>query len=91
MTGFGGMISIELKGGLEAGKTLLNNVQVWQLAVSLGGVESLIQHPASMTHASMGPEARKAAQITDGLIRISVGIENVDELIKGLEAGLSKI
>jgi methionine-gamma-lyase len=91
MTGFGGMISIELKGGLEAGKTLMNNIEVWQLAVSLGGVESLIQHPASMTHASMGPEARKAAQITDGLVRISVGIENVDELIKGLEAGLSKI
>lgn len=91
MQGPGGMISFGLKSGLEGGKTLMNNVEVFQLAVSLGGVESLIQHPASMTHASMGKEAREQAHITDGLVRISVGIEEVKELIAGLEKGLSKI
>ncbi len=91
MTGFGSMIACELKGGLEAGKTLMNNVELFQLAVSLGGVESLIQHPASMTHAGMSKEAREQAKITDGLVRISIGIENVDEIIKGLEKGLDLI
>ncbi|MFP4527235.1 MAG: trans-sulfuration enzyme family protein [Candidatus Kapaibacterium sp.] len=91
MKGFGAMISIELKGGIEAGKILMNNVELLQLAVSLGGVESLIQHPASMTHAAMNKETREKAHITDGLVRISVGIEDVDEIIAGLEAGLSKI
>jgi methionine-gamma-lyase len=91
MTGFGAMLAFELKGGLEAGKILMNNVEIIQLAVSLGGVESLIQHPASMTHAGMGKEGREQAKITDGLVRLSVGIEDVDELIAGLEKGLSKI
>ena len=91
MDGFGGMISFELKGGFEAGKILMNNVELFQLAVSLGGVESLIQHPASMTHASMSKEVREQAQITDGLVRISIGIEDVDEIIHGLEAGLDKL
>ncbi len=91
MYGDGAMIAFELKGGLEAGKVLMDNVHVWQLAVSLGGVESLIQHPASMTHSIMSKEAREQALITDGLVRISVGIEDVDELIEGLEAGLRKI
>jgi methionine-gamma-lyase len=91
MSGPGGMISFELKKGIDAGKVLMNNVEVWQLAVSLGGVESLIQHPASMTHASIGKEAREKAKITDGLVRLSVGIEDADDLIQGLEAGLSKI
>lgn len=90
MRGFGAMIACELKGGLEAGKTLMNNIHLWQLAVSLGGVESLIQHPASMTHTGMGKEARKQAKITDGLVRLSVGIEDVDDLITGLEQGLAK-
>lgn len=90
MRGFGAMIACELKGGLEAGKTLMNNIHLWQLAVSLGGVESLIQHPASMTHAGMGKEAREQAKITDGLVRLSVGIEDVDDLISALEKGLSK-
>jgi methionine-gamma-lyase len=88
MHGYGAMIACELKGGLEAGKNLLNNIKLWQLAVSLGGVESLIQHPASMTHAGMGKELREQAKITDGLLRISVGIEDVDDLIKTLEDGL---
>jgi len=87
----GGMIAFELKGGLDAGKILMNNVKVCQLAVSLGGVESLIQHPASMTHSSMAKGVREQAKITDGLVRLSVGIEDVDELIAGLEAGFTKI
>jgi methionine-gamma-lyase len=88
---FGGMISFELKGGLEAGKTLMNNVKLCQLAVSLGGVETLIQHPASMTHAIMSRDERLKAQITDGLVRLSVGIENVDEIIDDLEQALKLI
>lgn len=91
MRGNGAVISFELKGGLNAGKTVMDNIQMWQLAVSLGGIESLIQHPASMTHASMGKEAREQAQITDGLVRISVGIEDVDELIHSLEVALAMI
>lgn len=86
--GGGGVISFELKGGLEAGKRVMNNVKIWQLAVSLGGVESLIQHPASMTHASMSKDLRLQAGITDGLVRLSVGIEDVEDLIWGLEQGL---
>lgn len=89
--GGGGIIAFELKGGIQAGKTLMDNIKVWQLAVSLGGVESLIQHPASMTHAGMGPELRKKAGISDGLVRLSVGIENVEDLIFGLEAGLKMV
>jgi len=86
--GGGGVISFELKGGLNSGKMVMNNIRVWQLAVSLGGVESLIQHPASMTHSSMSREHRLQAGITDGLVRLSVGIEDVDDLIWGLEQGL---
>jgi len=89
--GPGGMITIELKGGLEAGRLMMNSVKLFQLAVSLGGVESLIQHPASMTHFSMGKEARLAGGITDGLVRISVGIENVNDLIADLEQALKKV
>lgn len=86
--GAGGMIAFELKGGYEAGEKMMNTVKFCQLAVSLGGVESLIQHPASMTHASMGKEAREAAGISDGLVRLSVGIENVDDIIKDIEQAL---
>lgn len=88
MSGHGGIISFGLKGGLEAGRRLMNSVRLCALAVSLGGVETLIQHPASMTHASMGREARERAQITDGLVRISVGIEDVGDLISDLEQAL---
>lgn len=88
MKGGGAVIACELAGGLDAGKHLMNSLQLFQLAVSLGGVESLIQHPASMTHAGMGKEQREQAKITDGLIRISVGIENVDDLIADLEHAL---
>ncbi len=90
MSGFGGMISFELKGGLEAGKIVMNNVRLCLLAVSLGGVETLIQHPASMTHATMGAAQREQAKITDGLVRLSVGIEDVNELIDDLDQALSK-
>lgn len=89
--GHGGMITFEVKGGLEAGRVLMNSVKLSQIAVSLGGVESLIQHPASMTHLSMGKEAREAAGISDGLVRFSVGIENVDEIIADLDHALNMV
>lgn len=89
MKGFGGMISFELKDGYNAGKILMDNIKLWTLAVSLGGVESLIQHPASMTHSSMDRSVRVQAKITDGLVRLSVGIEDVEDLISALDDGLN--
>jgi methionine-gamma-lyase len=89
MEGPGGMISFELEGGIDAGRRMMNSVRLCGLAVSLGGVESLIQHPASMTHASMGADARRRARITDGLVRLSVGIENVDDIIADLDRALA--
>ena len=86
----GGMISFELEGGFSAGKTLMNNVKLHTLAVSLGDTDSLIQHPASMTHAGMSEEALKEAHITPGLVRISVGIEHSQDLIADLERALQK-
>jgi methionine-gamma-lyase len=91
MRGFGSMISFELKGGMEAGRRLMDAVKVATLAVSLGGVESLIEHPASMTHASMSKEARDTAGFTDGLVRYSVGIEDVEDLIADLEHALAGV
>ena len=85
MKNFGGIMSFELKGGFEAGKTLLNSVQLCALAVSLGDTETLIQHPASMTHSPYTREERLAAGITDGLVRLSVGLENVEDIIADLE------
>lgn len=90
MLGFGSMISFELKGGLEAGRKVMDSVQLATLAVSLGGVESLIEHPASMTHASVSHEDRLAAGITDGLVRYSVGIENVEDIIADLNQAMDK-
>ncbi|MDY7108519.1 MAG: aminotransferase class I/II-fold pyridoxal phosphate-dependent enzyme [Planctomycetota bacterium] len=90
-SGGSALVSFELKAGLEAGRTVMNSVKLCGLAVSLGGVETLIQHPASMTHASMGADARRRANITDGLVRISVGIEDVDDLIADLDQALAKI
>ncbi len=90
MKGPGSLMSFELKGGLEAGKKLMNSVRVCTLAVSLGGIETLIQHPASMTHAVMGPEARAQAGISDGLIRLSVGCEDVNDLLEDLDQALNK-
>lgn len=91
MKGPGAMISFELKGGYDAGVALMDHVKVALLAVSLGGVESLIQHPASMTHAGMSKEAREAAFITDGLVRYSVGIEDAADLITDLEQALNHV
>lgn len=91
MNGPGCMISFELKGGVEAGKILQNNVHLAILAVSLGGVETLIQHPASMTHSKMDKISREKAGITDGLVRFAVGIENVEDIIADLDQALSKI
>jgi methionine-gamma-lyase len=91
MKGPGGMISFELKGGIEAGKSLMNNVKLCILAVSLGGVESLIQHPASMTHSKMDKQSRESSGITDGLVRFSVGIENVEDIIKDLTQALDNV
>lgn len=88
MSGFGSMISFELKGGMEAGRRVMNSVRLATLAVSLGGVETLIEHPASMTHAGMSRENREEAGITDGLVRYSVGIEDVEDLIVDLEQAL---
>ena len=91
MKGGGGVVSFELAGGVEAGKTLMNSLHLCTLAVSLGGVETLIEHPASMTHSSMGASARARAGIPEGLVRISVGIEDAGEIIADLDQGLAKI
>ncbi len=91
MYGPGALISFGLKGGFEAGKTMMNNVKISILAVSLGGVESLIEHPASMTHSKVSPEDKKKAGITDGLVRYSAGIEDIDDLLWDLEQALEKV
>lgn len=91
MSGFGAMIAFELKGGLEAGRAVMDHVKLATLAVSLGGVETLIEHPASMTHAGMSRESRLEAGITDGLVRYSVGIEDVADLVADLEQAFRAI
>ena len=87
--GFGAMMSFELAGGEPAVRRFVRAVRVFTLAESLGGVESLVAHPATMTHVDMGADARARAGIGDGLLRLSVGLEHVDDLLAGLEAGLS--
>ncbi|MCB0348486.1 MAG: cystathionine gamma-synthase [Bdellovibrionales bacterium] len=89
MSGFGGVLSFYLKGGLAESKTFLEKVKLFSLAESLGGVESLIEHPAIMTHASVPAEQRKELGIADNFIRISVGIETISDLIKDLEQALA--
>jgi cystathionine gamma-lyase len=89
MDGFGGIISVEVKGGLKAARRMLERCELFALAESLGGVESLIEHPAIMTHASVPVVNRKRLGIGDGLIRLSVGVENVDDLISELQNALS--
>lgn len=91
MHAFGGMISIELKGGINEARRFLSNLTLFTLAESLGGVESLIEHPAIMTHASVPAETRKALGIDDGFIRISVGIEHVDDLQASLQHALESL
>ena len=89
MHAFGGMVSFELKGGLQAGEQLMNKLNLVTLGVSLGNVDSLIQHPASMTHVSVPPAERKKMGISDGLVRFSVGIENINDILDDLEQGLA--
>lgn len=91
MTGFGGMMSFELEGGFEAGKTLLNNLEMCALAVSLGDTETLVQHPASMTHSAYTKEELKEAGIPEGLVRLSVGLENIEDIIADLDKAFEKI
>lgn len=91
MKDFGGIFAFELKGGFEAGKKLLNNLKLCSLAVSLGDAETLIQHPASMTHSPYTKEERLKAGITDGLVRISVGLEKAEDIIEDLKQGLELI
>jgi cystathionine gamma-lyase len=91
MSDFGGMITMTLKGGLSESRTFLESLRLFSLAESLGGVESLIEHPAIMTHASVDADAREALGITDGLVRLSVGIEDADDLLGDLDQALSAI
>jgi cystathionine gamma-lyase len=89
MSGFGGMITFTLKGGLDAARKMLESVKIFALAESLGGIESLIEHPAIMTHASIPPEVRRELGIDDGLVRLSVGIEDLDDLVADLQQALA--
>ncbi len=90
MSGFSGMIAFELTGGTEAGKRLMNHVELCGLAESLGSVETMITHPASMTHVDVPVEDRRKRGLTDGLVRLSVGIEDVEDIIADLESALEK-
>lgn len=91
MRDFGGMITITLKGGISESRTFLESLQIFSLAESLGGVESLVEHPAIMTHASVDAEARRELGISDGLVRLSVGIEDADDLLGDLDQALDAI
>lgn len=90
MSGFSGMITFELTGGLSAGRTLMNSVKLCSLAESLGAVETMITHPATMTHVEVPKEERYARGLTDGMVRISVGIEDPDDIVADLEQALEK-
>ena len=90
MSGFSGMISFELTGGLQGGKTVMNSVKLCSLAESLGSVETMITHPATMTHADVPVEERHARGLTDGMVRISVGIEDPEDIVADLEQALAK-
>ena len=91
MAGFGGMISVVVRGGLESARQVLERTQIFALAESLGGVESLIEHPAIMTHASVSRSVRQKIGIVDGLVRLSVGIETLDDIIDDLAAALDTL
>ena len=88
--GFGAMLSFEIAGGIPAIEAFVDGLRFFSLAESLGGVESLVAHPATMTHAAMAPEARRVAGIADNLLRLSIGIEDGDDLLADLEAGLAR-
>jgi len=91
MADFGGMIAFEVHGGMRTGIETMNRLQMIQRAVSLGDAETLIQHPASMTHSTYTPEERAEHDIGEGLIRLSVGLENVDDILEDLMAALPSI
>ncbi|HDI51824.1 MAG TPA: aminotransferase class I/II-fold pyridoxal phosphate-dependent enzyme [Bacteroidetes bacterium] len=91
MDGFGGMISFEIKGGKKAGETLMNSVKLMTLAVSLGDVDTLLEHPATMTHSSYSLEELHEVGVTEGMVRLSVGLEDVNDLIDDLSQALKKI
>jgi len=91
MSGYGGMLSFGIKGGIAAGSKLMNSVSLCSLAVSLGATDTLIQHPASMTHACIPKDVREKVGITDGLVRLSIGIEDAEDIIADLEQALEKI
>ena len=88
MSGYGGVVTAVLKGGLEPARRFLERTELFSLAESLGGVESLIEHPAIMTHASIPPHIRQQIGIEDGLVRLSVGVEDADDLIADLRQAL---
>lgn len=84
----GAMISFEVKGGIESGEKLMNTLNLCTLAVSLGDAETLIEHPTSMTHSACTPEERANANITDGLVRLALGLKNVEDIIDDLKSAL---
>jgi cystathionine beta-lyase/cystathionine gamma-synthase len=91
MKDFGAMVSFELKSDVDEAKKFASNVKLWTLAESLGSVKSLLAHPATMTHASVEPEVRRRHGVSDGLIRLSVGIEDAEDLVRDLEQALEKV
>ncbi|MCY4314083.1 MAG: PLP-dependent transferase, partial [Gammaproteobacteria bacterium] len=90
-SGFGSMLWFEVKGGVEAGKQLMNTLRLWSLAENLGSVESLVTHSVTMTHADMPREERMSAGITDGLVRLSTGLESAEDLISDLKQALDRL
>ena len=87
-SGFGAIVSFEVAGGVAAGKALMDRIRLWTLAENLGSVESLITHPVTMTHAAVEPAERRRIGLTDGLVRLSVGLEDADDLIDALREAL---
>lgn len=90
-TGFGAIVTLEVAGGLDGAKKFSESLELFSLAESLGGVESLVAHPATMTHAAMAPEARAAAGLVDGLLRLSIGIESTEDLLADLQRGIDAL
>jgi cystathionine beta-lyase/cystathionine gamma-synthase len=91
MTGFGGMLSFDIRGGKAAAFRFIQALEIFAFAESLGGVESLVEHPETMSHASMTPEARRSAGITESNVRISTGIESADDLVADVEQALAAL
>ena len=91
MNGWGGMLSFEVKGGVEAGRKLMNGLKLCSLAVSLGSVDTLVEHPASMTHAVMPKDMRESLGISDGLVRVSVGIEDAEDIVWDFEQAFNEL